>query len=406
MSSRWMRDVCVCENDDSYIYWHMKAHTVFLQNVMGYTFQSSNCPAGRSFVSTEKNGTGGSFGGADWIFTAPGGSFVQADAGKYLVVRDDTNPRNGGIYRIRRYISGTQVEIDFRSDPYNEWPTASTGITWWVYALGYQAPAVNDYVRLQSRHATGWALEYKAYPIATSHTYIISIRVAIDGDWGGSKILPGGGLTTWIMMYRANGDLGFSSWFVEGDYDGEWLNLWFRNMGDNEQWGCSGVAIGRITPLEPGHSNDDLLFLAGNTNGTYLGNQGFARYYSNDYLRPRVWSTAINAPIDAWWMQPSLGWAANGITEWQIREPNARIGDKFEMAQGTWMCADTGNQSGVYHILGKAKGHYSTKDFLHAFDVSYATGHRHLTLTKNTRKDLLMIQHGWVIAWPGVTPQF
>jgi len=389
----------------------MKATAIFLQNVMGYTFQSTNCGAGRSWVSTEKNGTNGSFGGSDWIFTESSSEpFSTSDADKYLVVRDDTNPRNGGIYRIRRYISSTQVEIDFKSDFYYEWPTASTGISWWVVARTYELPSAHgDQVRLQSRHSTGWAVELNYHSTYNA----VWVRVAVTGDWGG-KVITSGSPSLGYGFTTTSSSCG-AIWNAEGDYDGEWLHLWLKQVDYNTSFDesvggvCGGIMISRIDPIESGHSSDELLVVCGNTNAGFLTawlQNGFNRS-TDDRSSGHVaaWSDNLNSVLDGYMLESTAAGWGNGFSHNYYRQPNRRIGNKIELVQGTIVILDPNNVKASYQILGRIKGHYTSRAFCSGLGRCGTIGYRHLPLTKDSSKDLLMIQDGWIIAWPGVTPQ-
>ena len=407
MSSRWLRDYPVLDGWYGNTFHWIKAFTQFLHKVLGFTIQSTTCPAGRSFTSTEKSGMGGSFGGSDWIFTGSG--FDQSDAGKIIVLEDNTNPRNAGVYVIRRYISATQIEIDFQADQYQgEFPSAGSGINWWIYSKTYELPGNGDQIRLQSRHTTGWALEINF--TTGGYTARSYIRVATSGDWTNGPILNRG---TALYFYPCQGNEQVEASVInaEADYDGEWLNVFTRAVGNastyyNEKWSMGGFVIARIDELEPGHSDDEKLVVCCALDYTY-SDYSFWRSIDTTYRIGQVtaWSDLLHGVIYGAMVETTAGGYGYGFTKYVYREVNRRIGNKHLIIPGTLVILDYNNTSGIYQILGRIKGHYTTKAFVGGLGRNGDLFRAMLPMTRNSYKDLLMINDGWVINWPGVTPQ-
>jgi hypothetical protein len=102
----------------------------YFKELLGYSSYSEHPD---SFLDYIKTGTAGEFNltGTDKSFRdTVAASFVAGDVGKFVVVKS-ANDRNSGIYKISAYVSASTVTLDFRSAA-TEYPTAETGITWWV----------------------------------------------------------------------------------------------------------------------------------------------------------------------------------------------------------------------------------------------------------------------------------
>jgi hypothetical protein len=335
---------------------------------MDFSFQSESVGGGRSWVSTEKNGTNGAFSGSSEIITdAIAASFVSGDVGKFLIVKDNANPATGGIYKIIQFISTTQVMIDFRAG-YGEYPATASGLSWWICGGSYQVPIVGEYVRLQSRHTTGWAIQitYGDWPY-----YGMWFMVAPAGNWSSNVIGvfsdPHRYSTGWTVSGVDGPYPGRTTFWAEGDYtDCEWLNFWRTPIEDNigsnpaQRYGHPQMLrIARLTPVDVGHVDDELILLQGpglpGQAATALGD----RSYSYDFSRGLTYSRLAAGTVVGYLFDYSLGDYTYGFARWQGRQVNWRRGGKIESFVGTPYVIDENNLSGRYQIFGYVKGHWS-----------------------------------------------
>jgi len=126
MASKWLRGIMIDSGNATYWtnYWK-KAYALWLNKIMEFSVVEDSCGGGNSWFSTEKNGSNGSFSGSSFTFTenttAP---FALSDVDKFIVINDNTNYINAGIYRVVQYISTTQVVIDYQAG-FDEYPLAS-----------------------------------------------------------------------------------------------------------------------------------------------------------------------------------------------------------------------------------------------------------------------------------------
>jgi hypothetical protein len=403
MGSRWMREI-VYEATNGNEWWR-KAYSLWMRYVMDFTFQSENCGADRSYVSTEKNGTGGSFSGTSYVFTDVAGTFAFSDVGKFLIVKDNTNPRNAGIYKINQFMGTTQISIDFRAG-YQEYPLASSGLSWWICGPTYQIPAIGEYVRLQSRHSTGWALEWAQGDWAY---YAQCIRVAVTGDWAGKIIGMFSGSITGDSRYY-NGlatAYGRQVFFAEGDYDGEWLHLWelYVDGGWTDSSSLHLLSVERFTPIEAGHSSDELLVLRGGESMAPDYFDAGDRTYNGQYARGRSWSDKLAAEITGYCFDHSLAGYGDAFARWPNREPNWRRDGKMEVFYGTPYITDENNSNGMYQILGYLGGHWTMPLMPSAQEanldhlVSNRCIHRMVPMNMDGYGDKLLLVDGIIIPW-------
>jgi hypothetical protein len=355
------------------------AATVDLENyrygTRGNATQSETV-ANVSFVLT--NTTGGLDG---WVLTDSGfGSFTQAMLGSVVCVVDPTNAVNNGVYRIIRYINANSVELDFRADPNNgEAFTAASGLTWYLWADTYELPqSTNDYGRLDSPHSSGWAIEFKM-PWTVASTAEIRISIAVDGNWGGSRILG----VKQIGLSSGNTVDG-GQLCMEVDTDGDYLNMWMNMItGEAEDATCqpSGVSVWNITTIEPDREDYEKVVLFGPSSNNPQS-VTFTRLDSQNYMGGgRIWDEPTQTDRECWLVEPSYRQSADGYSGTATstyvggsslinqREPNnrlrARAGrypwdlGKVEVWDGSLVIVDPDNLSatGSYEIVGWTNGH-------------------------------------------------
>lgn len=395
--SIWMREVYIPELDNrAGIRTSMKLLAYFLRYCCGFT----NCTesvsvGGQHFWSHEKTGAGtGSFSGTDFVFSATGAPFASTDRDKWLVVQDSTNRRNAGVYRIKGYTDSGNIIIDFRSAP-NEYPTASTGLSWWILGSSFELPSTQgDYFRCQSPHSTGWAVQmtYINWYGGMGGVCINRITVAVDGNWAGGKILS---YVDYGFAAYTNHDL---FWGAEVDEAGEYANLFCYSMASNgaDTNYFSGAIISRVTPLDIGHSDAELLALCGATDPYAAGGRFYRNYDANMLGHCRVWSDLNNAQINAYMTEYTYAGHAAGFTGWTLQDPNQRLGGLNEVMSGTPIICDPDNSANAYQFYGWLKGHWTARG---SFPI------KTLMSTNGTLKDRYHIMDGIVIAWPNLSPQ-
>jgi len=415
MSSRWMREIVYDINNSGSVDWWRKAIPLWIRYVMNYSLQVENCGAGRSYVSTEKNDTDGVFSGSDYLFTTTVHKFASSDVGKYLIVRCDSAPKNGGIYLITKFITDQQIQIDFRAG-YQEYPDSATGALWWICGPTYQIPAIGEYVRLQSRHSTGWALEWTHGDWAY---YGQAVRVAPNGNWS-DKIIgtfygawPTGDSRDYTGFWTAySGGAGRWTFWAEGDFENcEWLRIWDQALEQGSQLPgmIHAISIERVSPVESGHSDDELIVLRGGA----IVNTGEQRdtgdrNYDSVRARGRTWSVLLNGEVTGYVSDYSYSGFVNGFAM-SIKEPNWRRDGKLEAFVGSPYLADENNAAGAYQLLGFLKGHWTipnlpTNQFGGSWNHNYGRDtHRMVPMNMNGDKDLLMLCDGFCIAWCGLS---
>jgi len=419
MASRWLRFLHRGSVTTQYCY--KKIVALFLAKCMDFTVQA-DVATGGSWVSTEKNGSTGAFSGSDWNFTDSSAPFTKSDYGKYLIVKDNTNPANAGIYYIRKFNSTTSIEIDFFTAP-DEFPASSTGLSWWIVGKDYQLPSdPTDYCRLKSRHSTQWAIELTGL---SAHTGSLIINVSVDGTWETSGRILGTDAGAGDEGPGLDVSTGFGDdcvIIVEGDYDGEWLHLIDHTIADGSSHLLArpcGVLIARLdNVIEAGKTDHEKIVLAGgNTAGginyrwwqsSYASDDlGYCRYWHEDTSQQKIgymitlsyFGSAQCYVID------NLPWYSEATPEFNRRIGTPEIA-KMPLYDGTYVLADPHNNDNLYHFLGRLKGHYRTTRFPNDPTQLSASGppYRYMTpLNLNGTRDTLIVADGFVINWNGYT---
>jgi len=423
MSSRWLREITTDSNAAVNNRWWRKAYSLWLYHIMDFSLQMESVGGGRSWVSTEKTGTNGSFSGSSEVLTdATASSFADTDVGKYLIVKDNANPATGGVYKIIRYISATQIMIDFRAG-YGEFPAANSGLSWWICGGGFEVPLAGDYARFQSRHTTGWAVElyYGGWPY-----YSLRFRVAPNGDWG-DKIIGvysdpdrySIGIPTSFLDGVWSGRV--THW-AEGDYTNcEWVTFWRQELEVQigqptpQCWGgIRMVRVARITPIDTGHIDDELIVLGGAGMESVGADRDVGdRWYNSSYSRGRTYSRLAAGEVDGYLFDYSLSNYTYAFARDQRRQVNWRRGGKIEAFYGTPYIIDENNYYGRYQIFGYVKGHW-TIPIIPNRDPNMSSNMEHGDQGRRIRRmvpmnmgggdrNVLQITDGFLVPWCGLS---
>jgi hypothetical protein len=345
----------------------------------------------QDYWSYEKNGVNGSINltGTDKNFQdSAAASFVVGDSGKWLLIRDLTNPRNSGWYQVA-YVNASTVTLDFRS-AVAEYPTQNLGanLSWWLMGAIYQLPDRDGaWWRLESPHANGWALEMWYAIQGTDQGF--QIRVAADGNWSGSELLE----TVYVGV-----DDGDEAWFYcVADDGGEYINLFFHNSTSSEY---GGFLISNVLLSEPGRAANEQVALMGcqsSLASTWSGSSTYERVNDNTCL---AWGYMRNAVVGVSrivkMLEASYLGSTEGFATWTSRTVNSRKGS-WDCIEGQPIITDNDNATalGEYEIIGRLQGIYLTS--------------RQATVraayNDDATRDRFHVYHGHSIAWPGVTQQ-
>lgn len=410
MASHWMREVKFTEvsgtstrnNAAKFIY-------LFLRYVLGYTHVSESAASGRSFQTYEKTGTAGSFTGSSFRFTDLSSSFVVGDVNKWVLLFDTTNPENSGWYQIVTFIDVDNVDINFKTG-ITEYPTSSSGLTWYVMAEDYDIPmTVTDWWRLRTPHADGWEVELQFLDFYSGGVdwRVFRIRVSIDQDWtAGGKIL-GPMVGCWGL--KTNTALGSTLQYVEGDTDGSYVH--FINLYSTTSFMGAMCSIVPVTPLEdvPAHAADEKIALVGgiSLDSVYRGFSSVenaiirqnaansiegwdASYWGNLYVWRNAGARKVQGGIVYLsWNNPDVS-----FTGLATRQSNSRRGGNDTLL-GSPAIIDYHNRYNQYEIciLG---GHETIRANLPGMQVIDQSG----------TKDKIHVGGGVLLPWPGFTPTF
>ena len=157
--------------------------SMFLHKVVGYSLIDELVAGGRSYVNCfSDSGNDGSFDGSSTIFTASSASFAYPDCVGQLLVLKSTNHAavNGGVYRILRWLSSTEVVIRYES---SRMPVADTGIDWWLMEDSLYPNTLNDRVVLGSPHSIGMEIMFAYAYSGPGYSELIFSWSCESGCW-------------------------------------------------------------------------------------------------------------------------------------------------------------------------------------------------------------------------------
>jgi hypothetical protein len=383
----------------------MKLMCYFMRYILGYTNFAEGIGGTGSFGTHEKTGTVGSLTGSSFRFTDLTSKFIAGDVNKWLLIVDTVHPENCGWYRISAFVDADNVDIAFKTDP-TEYPTAATGLTWYMVGETYDVPDTNqDYFRLRTPHIDGWEIELR---YDTSSLTTIVTRMSLDQNWtSGGKILG----DTWGTPSITAAEANYVNWYVEGDDAGDKLNIFslYANGGSGDaRCMCS---IGRVIPWDTSlnHAPEELWVLIGPAIYSYgtwnkivrLWDINYPMYWPNFYIWRNLYGSDYGAKKDGHLLEWSSGGYTDGFTAFASRQLNARRGVE-DVMEGSHAIADFKRQSAdntkfrQFEYIGLVLGHQSVRSNLTAMQtINYAGG----------VKNRIHISGGILLPWPGFTPQ-
>lgn len=160
MARAWLRGVEPQNNanvsTDNWGYTAQEHNSIiyyFMTRCLKWTLIDEVQVSGRTFESHQELGTAGSFTGSSYRFTDTAGSFIPTMVGEFICLVDPNNEENSGVYLITNYVDADNIDIDFYTTAGN-YPTAGTGIEWWVLDRSAMPKDDGAYVILESPHAT------------------------------------------------------------------------------------------------------------------------------------------------------------------------------------------------------------------------------------------------------------
>jgi hypothetical protein len=384
---------------------------------------SSETVADVSFVLT--NMTGGLDG---WVLTdSVYGAFTTGNVGATVCVVDPTSAVNNGVYRVRRFISSTKIELDFAADLDNgEAFVAASGLTWYIWGTAYDIPATNgDLCRLASPHSSGWAIEFSRINWGGQESDS-GVRIATDGNWGGSRILGTKHLATQYATSHIKVTL-----CVEVDLDGDYLNMWYTwNSGapgtGNIESILAGVLVSTLETIEPDRATYEKTALFGMSTYLVVDRTQFARF--NDSYFDRVLGCgfiideASGVPVQRYCflVDPSYLGSTDGFVSWTNREANSRLASrtasqllpwdvpKNDVWEGSLVIQDFNDESNVgsYEFIGWAKGHQVSRrlDYI-PNESTYTTRRNNIQCSQDGGdRNRIYTAAGFIFTWPdGIT---
>jgi hypothetical protein len=391
MSKMFMREVRFNQTDpaDKHAPFCEKISALFCINVVGWSLVSQSVGSGKSFTTTEKNGSSASFSGSDFVLTASGTPWLASDDGKWIIIKDNTNPLNSGVYWAN-FVSTSTMTIDFRSGA-TEYPLLSSNVDWWLLAEGYDVPSTaGDYIRLAPPTTTKpWEIELNVGGTSNSG---FRVRLCVDGNWGGSKIL------TQKSWERQSVDVDYAYFYISAESDGSYIHFWtyhgtFATPKSNEGL----ISISELTAQSSGHTDEDLVCIVG-PEATGDWNDIFV-YREDDsvnyYGRVNVWVAKRNMEDTGRLLDWSYDTDSNSLSEWTGQEQNSRLGE-WDAYNEIGVLVDPFYVNDNFERRGYVKGTYINSKLITqgAIDIN-----------GNTRR-AYHINYGISLDWSGHTPQF
>jgi hypothetical protein len=333
--------------------------------------------------------------------------FLVGHVGWWILLKDPTNPKNSGWYRISAYVDASNVTIDYRSGA-TEYPIQNTSnnMSYWMMAEDNETPdTLTDEWQLRTPHADGWEIKFELHA-----NHYLWVTVALDTFVVGNKVLttqnlavpPGalmknlgdsGGLTP-SDVYR----------YAVGADDGSSFTLWWHHQTGTA---ANALAIAKLTPWEtsPAHTAAELWVLSGNESVPSSNSGSFYRGTVNPVsgahtgLVWREWdASVVRAYLMEWSsLNSNEGLILNSLT---TSENNARTGkidlkpnDHWATVPATLPGTETAPYK--YEFLGTTNQWEGCRYNLTKMQ----------TIDDAGTKDKCHIYQGFVVPWPNVTPQ-
>ena len=393
MAIHWLREVNFLTGPTRVGFsFYSKMLCYWMYNVLGYTnFSESVTP-----VAIDTYDPNVAFTGNNASFNASGTDFnlvdatygafnIIADVGKWILIKDTTpgEEANSGWYRITSVPDINTATLEYCSDP-TEYPIqhAGTDLEWWMMPEDSNTPdTIGDYWILRTPHADAWEIE-----MTLSGSYLVC-RMSLNADWTATgKILPG-------KYYGWNGTEP-PRHYAEADTEGTHFNLWWSNNSVTP-WG-SAIAAAKFQPIEtaPAHDDTELWTLLGPTStGGSMARSIGATHFCNGYVWREDTSSSFVCHCLEWSFSSN---PALSFTLWTSNEANARTGaTDIKPNLGPYVM-DIDNLSRRFEIIGLYPGMEECRSNLALFQ----------TLDDLGTKDKIHIGVGFVVPWPGLTPQF
>jgi hypothetical protein len=392
MATHWVREVRLqAASPRSGMSFFSKMLCWWMYNVLGYTNFAQSVTSGTYDPTGSATGTNGALSNANFnLVDSTYGAFAGGDVGKWVLIKDLTNPINSGWYKIIAYVDVNTVTIDFRTGA-TEYPTTASSLSWWMIPEDGSVPdTLGDYWRLRTPHADGWEIEV----LLEANCYL-RIRMSLNADWTATgKILQ---LPTPEYKRFGHNVTSYANntyFYVEGTTEGTRLNFWFfTNQSPSNN--CA-ISVAKLVPYEtaPAHSASELWVLAGLGNAPTLG-QVFTRGGNAGYWHGFVWRDGRGRAYSCYPLEWGYSDATQGFTQWASNEANARTG-KNDLKPGTQFIVDRDNSDNLYEVLGTYPAFEECRNNFSAMQ----------TIDDAGTKDKLMAHDGFVIPWTGTTPQF
>jgi len=402
MANHWLREIRFSSATRAGISFYSKMLCWWMYHVLGYTNFSESLGGGGSYDPTDYTGVTYATGvgsinvsGTDGYFRDDTNSpFTAGDVGKWILLVDPNNGENSGWYAIDGYVDADRVSIDYRSGA-AEYPVQNTGddMSYYMMAEDNNTPnTVNDEWQLRTPHADSWEIKF----IIIGNYYLRCI-VALDTFAVGNKILELSS-GTWRHKHFGQTNQGLVSelyYYAYGTDDGSKLCIYLNSTSSTA--GVNGLTMAKMIPFEtePAHTDDELWVLGGTDQAQAWNAQGFERNIVQSKYNGFVWREADSSVNVCYALEWSYNDFGNGFTYWTSNEANARTG-KNDLKPGITLVIDPFNAVDKYEIMGE----YAP------FEMVRRNFNNMQTIDDVGTKDKLHIYDGFVIPWPGVTPQF
>jgi len=243
----------------------------FVRHLLGFTLVDEVVAGGKSFENSYiASGTDGEFAGSDFVFSAISATFVYAELRRcFLVIEDSVNPVNCGVYEILTVPSGTTCTIDFHTGQ-TIFPTASTGMKWWVYSDLTAPTTAGDFAVLRSPHSTGWELKID---LLTRYSSYVGPRITVCSESGWNSSThdwnSGASVLATNSSYQFSGPSGYYTHssgplvYMYGDTSGDFLTCISESYGQRVATSLFGSMFSVLEMFVPGHTERERLWAFG-----------------------------------------------------------------------------------------------------------------------------------------------
>ena len=172
-------------------------------------------------------------------FVAPSGIFTAGHVGKYLAIKDPTNPTNNTVALITVFTNSTTVQLN---SPVTSFATSATGVSYRIIDPTV-VPGVGNYFVIQNPVTSNQPLWQAKVNVRAAAPLAVSVEFAPLGGWDVTNSLWTLPVCSEVFMHTT-----IAQSFMLADPNAGWVFLWTEDVGGVGS-DRKGLWFGSISPF-------------------------------------------------------------------------------------------------------------------------------------------------------------